>query len=120
MNKATLVFGASKNPNKYSNITIRKLILYGFEVVAYGLKQGEILSLNIDTELIAYNNIDTVTIYLNPEKQKDYYNYIISLKPKRVIFNPGTENSEFYKVLQENNIYFEVACTLTLLATNQY
>ena len=60
------------------------------------------------------------TLYLNPERQKDYYNYIVSLKPERVIFNPGTENPELYQILRENNIDFEAACTLVLLSTNQY
>jgi len=67
-----------------------------------------------------YEDIDTVTLYLSSKRQKEYYDYIILLHPKRIIFNPGTENPEFYQILKENNIDFEVACTLTLLATNQY
>ena len=120
MNKKTLVLGASKKSKRYSNMAIRKLIGFDYEVVAHGLKQGEILEVNIDTELLSYKNIDTVTMYLNAIEQKDYYNYIVLLKPKRVIFNPGTENPGFYQILKENDIDFEEACTLTLLATNQY
>ena len=64
--------------------------------------------------------ITTVTLYLNPKRQEEYYDYILSLKPQRVIFNPGTENPDLYKILRENNIENEVACTLVLLGTNQY
>ena len=69
---------------------------------------------------IAYKNIDTVTLYLNPKRQEEYYDYIISLQPRRVIFNPGTENMEFIKLLKNNQIESEIACTLVLLSTNQY
>ena len=120
MRKKTLVLGASLNPIRYSNMAIKRLVNNDLYVVAYGLKEGEVSGINIDTELKFYENIDTVTIYLNPKKQKDFYKYIISLHPKRVIFNPETENTEFYKILKDNNIDFEEACTLTLLATNQY
>lgn len=120
MNKKTLVLGASLKPKRYSNFVIQKLVSSGFEVVAFGLKSGAVAGVKIKTELLPYKNIDTVTLYLNPARQKDYYNYIVSLKPKRVIFNPGTENPEFYTILRENNIDFEAACTLVLLSTNQY
>ncbi len=120
MDKKTLVFGASLNPNRYSNMAIKRLVNNGLEVVAYGLIEGQISGINIDTKLKHYENIDTVTIYMISERQKDFYNYIISLYPERVIFNPETENPEFYQILEDNNIDFEVACTLTLLATYQY
>jgi len=120
MNKKTLVLGASLKPNRYSNYAIQRLVSNNLETVAFGLREGKVSGVNIDTELIAYKAIHTVTLYLNPKRQKEYYNYIISLQPKRVIFNPGTENPEFYKILRENNIAFEIACTLVLLSTNQY
>ncbi len=120
MQNRTLVFGASLKPFRHSNMIIKDLARNGFEVVAYGLKKGEVSGINIDTDLKHYEGIDTITIYMNSKRQKDFYNYIISLQPERVIFNPGTENPEFYQILQENNIGFEVACTLTLLTTNQY
>ncbi|WP_340154937.1 CoA-binding protein [uncultured Winogradskyella sp.] len=120
MNKKTLVIGASLKEDRYSNIAINRLRSYNHPVKAFGLKLGRVNDVTIDTELIDYDAIDTVTLYLNPKRQEDYYDYIISLKPKRVIFNPGTENPEFYKLLKENSIEFEVACTLVLLATNQY
>jgi len=120
MNKTTLVFGASLKPERYSNIAINRLLDNEIEVLAYGMKKGAVGKVEIDTDLKDYKNIDTVTLYLNPQRQEEYYSYIVSLKPRRVIFNPGTENLEFYNMLKENNITFEVACTLVLLATNQY
>ena len=120
MNNRTLVFGASLNPYRYSNIAIQRLISQGKRVFAYGLNEGKVSDVKIDTVLIFYEDIDTVTLYLNPKRQSEFYEYIVSIKPKRVIFNPGTENPEFYSILKDNNIDFEVACTLTLLATNQY
>jgi predicted CoA-binding protein len=120
MNKKTLVFGASLKPIRYSNMALRKLVNYNHETVAFGMKAGEESGVVIDTVLKQYEGLDTVTLYVNPTRQKAYYDYIISLKPNRVIFNPGTENPEFYAVLKENNIAFEEACTLVLLSTNQY
>ena len=116
----TLVFGASLKPNRYSNYAIQRLVANNHEVAAFGLKKGEVDGVNIDIELKAYKNIDTVTLYIKEKRQAAYYDYIIGLKPNRVIFNPGTENPEFFKLLQENNINYEIACTLVLLSTNQY
>ena len=118
--KKTLVFGASLNPKRYSNIAIHRLCAHGLEVNAFGLRTGEICGIKIDTELQTYDAIHTVTLYLNPKRQQPYYEYIIGLNPARVIFNPGTENPEFYKRLESASINFEVACTLVLLSTNQY
>ena len=120
MKNVTLVIGASTNPNRYSNIAIKRLIDKELEVVALGLRKGKVFNVIIDDEKKEYKNIDTVTLYLNPKRQEEYYNYIISLSPRRVIFNPGTENITFVKLLEENNIGSEIACTLVLLSTNQY
>ncbi|BAO76728.1 hypothetical protein WPG_2498 [Winogradskyella sp. PG-2] len=114
------MLGASLKPERYSNIAINRLRKYNHSVKAFGLRGGEVNDVIIDTELIHYDAIDTVTLYLNPQRQKVYYDYIIALKPNRVIFNPGTENSELYKLLDEYNIEYEAACTLVLLATRQY
>ena len=120
MKNVTLVLGASTNPNRYSNIAIKRLIDKKLPIAALGLRKGTVGSVLIEDEKQDYTNIDTVTLYLNPKRQEAYYNYIIGLKPRRVIFNPGTENMEFVKLLNENNIEAEVACTLVLLSTNQY
>lgn len=120
MEKKTLVLGASLNPSRYSNIAIKRLTSYQQPTVAVGLKKGEVSGVAITNEHQNFDNVHTVTLYLNPQRQKDYYDYILSLQPERVIFNPGTENPEFYDILRKNNIEIEVACTLVMLSTNQY
>jgi predicted CoA-binding protein len=120
MKNVTLVLGASTNPNRYSNIAIKRLVDKELPVAALGLRKGKVLNVIIDDEMQDYNTIDTVTLYLNPKRQEAYYKYIISLKPRRVIFNPGAENMEFVKLLQQNNIEAEIACMLVLLSTDQY
>ncbi|MFD2550338.1 CoA-binding protein [Bizionia sediminis] len=120
MSKKTLVVGASLNPDRYSNIAIKRLVKHQHEVVAFGLRSGQVAGVTISTTWDAFANIHTVTLYLNPERQKAYYQAILAVKPKRVVFNPGTENPEFYALLKAANIKSEVACTLVLLATNQY
>lgn len=119
-NKKTLVFGASLNPARYSNMAIHKLVEHGHNVVAFGLKEGEVEGVAIDTELKSYKDIDTITLYMNPMRQAPFYDYLLALHPKRVIFNPGTENPEFFKLLEAAKIAFEASCTLVLLSTNQY
>ncbi|MDF4222400.1 MULTISPECIES: CoA-binding protein [Maribacter] len=118
--KKTLVFGASLKPNRYSNIAIHRLVDSGIETLAYGLREGEVSGVNINNNLDKISDIHTITLYINPKRQEEYYEQIISLAPKRVIFNPGTENPEFYKLLKNNGIAFEIACTLVLLSTHQY
>lgn len=120
MSKKTLVLGASLKTDRYSNIAINRLRQNNHEVVAFGLKHGEVNDVAIDTELLDYKDVDTVTLYLSPKHQEAYYDYIVDLKPKRVIFNPGTENPEFYEILKKNTIEFEAACTLVLLSIDQY
>jgi len=120
MSKKTLVLGASLKTERYSNRAVVKLVDNQHETVAFGLRKGEIAGVVVDTELQQYKNLDSVTLYLNRKRQKEYYYYIIGLKPKRVIFNPGTENPELYALLEAENIEVEVACTLVLLSINQY
>ena len=118
--KKTLVLGASLNPVRYSNMAINRLVNNKFDVVAIGLREGHVAGVEISKVQQLFDDIDSVTLYLNPQRQKEYYTYIVSLNPRRVIFNPGTENPELYQLLHENNIESEVACTLVLLGTNQY
>ncbi len=119
-NKKTLVLGASAKPEKYAFKAITMLVEKGHSVLAIGQNTGEVAGVKIYTKAIPLSKVNTVTLYLNALRQREYYNYIIEAKPKRVIFNPGTENSEFYELLELNKIKVEVACTLVLLATNQY
>lgn len=118
--KKTLVIGASTNPERYSFKAITSLVNHEHTVVAIGQKMGEIAGVTIQAKAIPITKIHTVSLYLNAVAQRDYYNYIIGLSPKRVLFNPGTENPEFYQLLKANSIKYEEACTLVLLATDQY
>jgi len=119
-NLKTLVIGASLKENRYSNIAIHRLTSNNVETLAIGLRKGEVEGVTIETEKKDFKDIHTVTLYLNPTRQATYYDYILGLKPQRVIFNPGTENPEFYDKLKKAGIEVEVACTLVLLSTNQY
>ncbi len=119
-NKKTLVLGATTKQERYAFKAVSMLVDKGHSVLALGQNAGEVAGVKIQTKAIPLKNIDTVTLYLNPTRQRDYYNYIVEAKPKRVIFNPGTENPEFYQLLKLNDIKVEVACTLVLLTTNQY
>jgi uncharacterized protein len=118
--KKTIVLGASSNPSRYSNIAIGRLLEAGHPVIAIGNKSGEAHGLAISTSTLPVENTDTVTLYLNPTHQQQYYNYLLSLKPKRIIFNPGTENAELQTLAEKSGIQCENACTLVLLATGQY
>ena len=120
MKNVTLVLGASINPDRYSNIVIKRLLEKEIQIAAIGITKGTVSGVVIETEMKDYKNIETVSLYLNPKRQMLYYDYIINLNPSRVIFNPGTENKELVKLLQANNIEHEIACTLVLLSTNQY
>ncbi|OSY88212.1 CoA-binding protein [Tenacibaculum holothuriorum] len=120
MDNITLVLGASLNPIRYSNKAIKALRANEINVVAIGAKEGEVADVFVTTKKEKFNSVDTVTLYLNPSRQKEYYSYILNLSPRRVIFNPGTENSELMNLLKENIIEVEIACTLVLLATKQY
>jgi len=116
----TLVIGASENPERYSNKAIRSLLNHNQQVVAIGLRPGVVSGVTFDSEKKVFEGIDTVTLYVGPQNQPGYYDYILSLKPRRVIFNPGTENQEFIDKLEAAHIYAEVACTLVLLLTGQF
>jgi predicted CoA-binding protein len=118
--KKTLVMGGSTNPGRYSYKAIKMLQRYGHPVVSVGKKEDDLDGVKIEKDLIDFDGVDTVTLYLNPMNQRQYYDYIIGLSPKRVIFNPGTENPELYNLLRQNNIEIEVACTLVMLSINQY
>lgn len=118
--KKTLVIGASNNPARYSYLAINRLRSNGHPVEAIGLKKAAVGDVNIATDKPALESIDTITLYINPSRQPEYYDYILSLKPDRIIFNPGTENPELEKLAAENGIKTMQACTLVMLSTEQY
>lgn len=118
--KKTLVLGASTNVSRYSNIAIKRLVEHKQPVCAIGLRSGEVSGIEIQTGKPAFEEVHTVTMYINAKRQPEYYDYLLSLKPSRIIFNPGTENPEFYAILEKNGIIADPACTLVLLASKQY
>ena len=101
-------------------MAIKSLRHHGHEVIAIGSKEDRVADVVVHTKLGPISDLDTLTLYLNPQRQETYYDYILQLKPLRVIFNPGTENPKFYDILRAHNIRVEEACTLVLLATQQY
>lgn len=120
MSKRTLVIGASTNPARYSNMAIRSLLNHGHEVVALAKRESFVGNVKIQTEFPDDQTIHTVTMYVGPQHQPEYYVPIFDLNPKRVIFNPGTENSEFVEMLESRGIETIEGCTLVMLATGQY
>ncbi len=116
----TLVLGASLQKSRYSNLAIHKLLQANKKVIGIGKQSGSVEKAKIQTNFDGISNIDTITMYVSPKVQENYYEQIIRLKPKRVIFNPGSENPELEQILREHHIPFERACTLVLLSTNQY
>jgi predicted CoA-binding protein len=118
--KKTLVMGASTDPGRYSYKAIKMLQRYGHTVVALGKKADDLDGVAIEKGHVLFEGVNTITLYLNPMNQRQYYDYIIGLKPERVIFNPGTENTEFYALLKQNGIDIEIACTLVMLSIGQY
>ena len=120
MNKTTLVIGASEKEERYSNMAVKLLAKYQHTVFAIGNKTGKINDIEIATGQPKLENVNTVTLYLSKQYQKEYYDYILSLKPQRIIFNPGTENEELEILAKEHNVNAIDACTLVLLKTGQY
>ncbi len=118
--KKTVVIGASDNPNRYAYKATISLQHHQHEVVPVGLRKGNINNIEVLTDQPHIDDVDTVTLYVGPERQPVWYDYILSLKPKRVIFNPGTENQELEDLLHQNNISTLQACTLVLLSIGDY
>ncbi|NQU55040.1 MAG: CoA-binding protein [Bacteroidetes bacterium] len=119
-NKRTLVIGASTNPARYSHMAIHSLQKHENDVVALAKRSGKVADISIQTELPTSENIHTVTLYIGSQRQPEYYNYLLELNPKRLIFNPGTENNELVEKLKSKGIETFEACTLVMLSTGQY
>ncbi len=120
MNKKTVVLGASPNTSRYSYLAVSRLLANGHDVIPVGKRKGKINSADILTQAPQVKDVDTITLYLNAQNQKQYYDYILGLHPKRIIFNPGAENEELASLAKLKNIQPVEACTLVLLSTNQY
>lgn len=120
MSKRTLVIGVSPNPGRFSYKAVNKLVLHKHETIAVGVREGEVAGVKIIKGFPQVENVHTVTLYINAEKQEEYIDYILGLKPKRIIFNPGTENTEFENLARSQNIIVYCGCTLVLLSANHY
>ena len=115
-----MVLGASPNPTRYSNLAAQRLQNNGHDTVLVGVRAGEIGDKTILLGQPEIEDIDTITLYMNPERQKPHYDYILGLQPKRIIFNPGTENPELIKLARERGIETTIACTLVMLSVGNY
>jgi len=118
--KKTMIIGATPNPTRYAHKAATRLVYTGHKIVNIGIKKGEAAQKPIERAEKIYDDIHTITLYVGAQKQKEYYDYILKTKPKRLIFNPGAENPELYKLAEENGIEATNACTLVLLASTQY
>lgn len=120
MKKKTLVLGASLNPERFSYMAVRKLKYNNIPVVAVGLREGEINGVRVEKPFPLFEDIHTVTIYIGTKNLVSYYDYIIGLKPRRVIFNPGTESPGFSETLSAGGVEVVTACTLIMISNNLY
>jgi len=118
--KKTVVLGATTDPSRFAYKAANMLTQYGHEIVPVGIKKGEVAGKEILNGKPEIEDVDTVTLYVGPQNQKDLYDYIFSLKPKRIIFNPGTENDELISLAKQHNIEPVIACTLVLLSIGRY
>jgi uncharacterized protein len=118
--KKTLILGASTNPERYAYKAAHRLTENGHAIVPVGIRDGEVAGEKILTGKPQVPDIDTVTMYLNPAHQPEFYEYVLGLKPRRIIFNPGAENTEFELLAQGQGIQVVEACTLVLLSTHQF
>jgi hypothetical protein len=118
--KRTVVLGASASPDRYAFQAFMQLRAKGHEPLPVGVRAGKIDETDILLGTPALEDVDTVTLYVNPDRQRDYYAYILGLKPRRIIFNPGTENAEFARMAREQGIEVVIGCTLVMLTLNNY
>src|SRR5690349_4849675 len=120
--KKTVIIGASPNPSRYAYLAAGMLTEYKHEIVPVGIKKGELFGQQIRDirQKPVIDNVDTVTLYIGPQHQGEWYDYILSLKPKRIIFNPGTENEEFEQRAEAEGVEALQACTLVLLRSHQF
>lgn len=118
--KKTVVLGASTNPGRYSYMAVNRLLSHKHPVVAIGKRKGTVGSVEIQTDHLPIEDVHTVTLYLNPDNQREYYDYILGLHPARIIFNPGTENSELEMQAKAAGIETVEGCTLVMLGVGLY
>ncbi len=118
--KTTVVIGASPDPSRTSYQAVQRMSGLGMQVTAIGLREGEIDGVKIQTGKPVISEVDTVSLYVGPKNQPGWYDYIISLKPERLILNPGAENPELEKLAEANGIEVISACTLVMLSVGTF
>ncbi len=118
--KKVLVIGASTNPSRYSNRVVQKLKRSGYESIPFGIREGEIDGVSIQTSLPEIDDLHAISLYLNPSRQEAYYDYILEQKPKHLIFNPGTENPKLFQMAKEAGINPLYACNLAMLSIGNF
>jgi len=118
--KKTLILGATPDSSRYAYLAANSLVRHGHSIVNVGLKQGQVAGVEIEKPETIHHDIDTITLYVGPQNQPPLYDYILNTKPKRIIFNPGTENTELRRKANEQGIETEYACTLVMLSIGQY
>ena len=115
-----LVLGAAEKPERYACKAVKALDRNGYEVVAVGPKPGFIKEIEILPGMPEIEDVDTILLYIGGKKQAEYYDYIIRLNPRRVIFNPGAENKELQDILKEKGIEVVKDCGLIMINTNSF
>ena len=120
--KKTVIVGATPNATRFAYLAAERLSQHDFEIVPIGIKKGILFGKPIlpIRENPTIDNVHTITMYLSPHNQPAYYDYLLSLAPKRIIFNPGTENDEFMVLARKNGIEVVIGCTLVMLSINTY
>ena len=118
--KKTLILGATPDSSRYAYLAANRLVNDGHSIVNVGIKTGEVAGVQIEKAETIHDDIDTITLYVGTQNQPPLYDYILNTHPKRIIFNPGTENTELRKMANEKGIETEYACTLVLLSIGQY
>ena len=118
--KKTIVLGATPDSSRYAYLASNKLARYGHEIINVGIKTGEVAGVPIEKAEYFHADVDTITLYVGPRNQPPLYDYIVNTKPRRIIFNPGTENPELEFLAEQNGIETVLGCTLVMLSTGEY
>lgn len=118
--KKTVLIGATTDASRYAYKAANSLVTHGHELVPLGIREGTVAGKEISIEKPTLQNVDTVTLYISPKHQPEWYDYILQLRPERIIFNPGTENNELVKLAESAGIESIEGCTLVMLSIGTY
>ena len=118
--KRTIILGATTDSSRYAFLAANKLARFGHQIIKVGIKSGEVAGVPIERPELIHEDVDTITMYVGTQNQGPLYDYILNTQPKRIIFNPGTENSELEKLAEQKGIEIVLGCTLVMLSTGEY